>query len=250
MNSSQNNEVQSSPFRGQGGQEAIILAGGLGTRLRSVVSELPKCMAPVAGKPFLHFVIEQLKRQGITRFIFSLGYKHERIEDWLNEQYPMLNFHCSIEEEPLGTGGAVKLACSHATGKNVLILNGDTFFNIDLELLSVFHETRDADCTLSLKPMQDFDRYGVVEISSDHSITSFREKSHYEEGFINGGIYVLKREKFLQEDLPQKFSFEKDYLEQFFTRRKMVGLVQDEYFIDIGIPEDYERAQVELKIKN
>jgi len=90
----------------------------------------------------------------------------------------------------------------------------------------------------------------VVEISSDHSITSFREKSHYEEGFINGGIYELNREKFLQEDLPQKFSFEKDYLEQFFTRRKMVGLVQDEYFIDIGIPEDYERAQVELKIKN
>ena len=245
-------ELQSSPSSTDKGLEveAIILAGGLGTRLRSVVADVPKCMAPVAGKPFIHFVIEQLKRQGINRFIFSLGYKHELIEEWLHAQYPTLNIQCSIEDEPLGTGGAVKLACSHATGKNVLILNGDTFFNIDLELLSAFHETMDADCTLSLKPMQDFDRYGVVEISSDHSITSFREKSHYEEGFINGGIYVLKREKFLQEDLPQKFSFEKDYLEQFFTRRKMVGLVQDEYFIDIGIPEDYERAQVELRIKN
>lgn len=231
-------------------KEAIILAGGLGTRLRSVVSELPKCMAPVAGKPFLHFVIEQLKRQGINRFIFSLGYKHELIEEWLNAQYSMLNIQCSIEDEPLGTGGAVKLACSQATGKNILILNGDTFFNIDLELLSVFHETMNADCTLSLKPMQDFDRYGVVEINHDHNITSFREKSHYAEGFINGGIYALNREKFLQEDLPQKFSFEKDYLEQYFTRRKMVGLVQDEYFIDIGIPEDYERAQKELRIKN
>lgn len=231
-------------------KEAIILAGGLGTRLRSVVSELPKCMAPVAGKPFLHFVIEQLKRQGINPFIFSLGYKHELIEEWLNAQYSMLNIQCSIEDEPLGTGGAVKLACSQATGKNILILNGDTFFNIDLELLSVFHETMNADCTLSLKPMQDFDRYGVVEINHDHNITSFREKSHYAEGFINGGIYALNREKFLQEDLPQKFSFEKDYLEQYFTRRKMVGLVQDEYFIDIGIPEDYERAQKELRIKN
>jgi len=250
LNSSENNEVQSLPFRGLGGLEAIILAGGLGTRLRPVVSDLPKCMAPVAGKPFLHFVVEQLKRQGVEKFIFSLGYKHEMIEAWLHEQYPTLNIQCSIEEEPLGTGGAVKLACSLATGKNVLVLNGDTFFNIDLYQLANFHNDQDADCTLSLKPMQDFDRYGVVELNKEHSIISFKEKSRYETGFINGGIYALNRERFLQEELPQKFSFEKDYLEQFFNKRIMFGLPQDEYFIDIGIPEDYERAQVELRIKN
>ena len=231
-------------------KEAIILAGGLGTRLRSVVSDLPKCMAPVDGKPFLHFVVEQLKRQGVENFIFSLGYKHEMITDWLNDQYSSLNIQNSIEVEPLGTGGAVKLACSQAGSKNVLVLNGDTFFNVDLLLLAGFHEAQDADCTLSLKPMQDFDRYGVVELNGDHSITSFKEKSHYETGFINGGIYALNKERFLQEQLPQKFSFEKDYLEQFFNKRKMYGLPQDEYFIDIGIPEDYEKAQRELGIRN
>ena len=230
--------------------EAIILAGGLGTRLRSVVSGLPKCMAPVSGKPFLYFVIEQLKRNGIRKFIFSLGYKHEMIEEWLRDQYPELAIECSVEEEPLGTGGAIKLACNQASEENVLVLNGDTFFNIDLQLLADFHKANHSDCTLSLKPMMHFDRYGVVELDKEHRVTSFKEKRYYEEGFINGGIYALEVKHFLREELPPKFSFEKDYMEQYFTKRNMFGLVQDEYFIDIGIPEDYERAQEELRIFN
>ncbi|HMU72395.1 MAG TPA: sugar phosphate nucleotidyltransferase, partial [Ferruginibacter sp.] len=161
-------------------REAIILAGGLGTRLRSVVSDLPKCMAPVAGRPFLYFVIEQLKRNGVDRFIFSLGYKHEAIEAWLQEQYPSLHISCVVEDEPLGTGGAIKLACSKASGEHVLILNGDTFFNIDLDRLSRFHQDNKADCTLSLKPMIQFDRYGVVELQADHRIIAFKEKQYYE----------------------------------------------------------------------
>ncbi|MEP7254137.1 MAG: nucleotidyltransferase family protein [Ferruginibacter sp.] len=245
-----NIEFQSSPFRGRRGLEAIILAGGLGTRLRTVVSDLPKCMAPVAGKPFLYYVIKHLEKQGVDKFIFSLGYKHEMIEAWLNEQYPLMFMQTSIEEEPLGTGGAIKLACGLATEKNILILNGDTLFNVDTKKLFAFHKTNDADCTLSLKPMQDFNRYGVVELNEDNSIASFKEKKQYKNGLINGGVYVLNRNKFLQEDLPQKFSFEKDYLEQYFDKRKMYGVVQDAYFIDIGIPEDYARAQVELRIKN
>ncbi|HNA00178.1 MAG TPA: nucleotidyltransferase family protein [Ferruginibacter sp.] len=231
-------------------REAIILAGGLGTRLRSVVSDLPKCMAPVAGRPFLYFVIEQLKRNGIDRFIFSLGYKHEAIEAWLQEQYPSLHISSVVEDEPLGTGGAIKLACSKASGEHVLILNGDTFFNIDLDRLSRFHQDNKADCTLSLKPMIQFDRYGVVELQADHRIIAFKEKQYYEAGFINGGIYALHAKRFLQENLPVKFSFEKEYLEAYFPQRNMFGLIQDEYFIDIGIPEDYERAQHELRITN
>lgn len=227
-------------------KEAIILAGGLGTRLRSVVSDLPKCMAPVNGKPFLYFVIEHLKNQGVDKFIFSLGYKHEMIETWLKEQYSILNMQYSIEEEPLGTGGAIKLACGLATEKNVLILNGDTLFKVDVNELSAFHNTCGADCTLSLKPMHNFNRYGVVEMNNDHSISSFKEKQQYKSGLINGGVYVLNIPGFLQEDLPQKFSFEKDYLELYFDKRKMFGIVQDEYFIDIGIPEDFERAGKEL----
>jgi D-glycero-alpha-D-manno-heptose 1-phosphate guanylyltransferase len=261
LNSSKNIDLQSSSFPsttaqdGRGGYggyglEAIILAGGLGTRLRSVVSDLPKCMAPVAGKPFLHFVIEHLLNQGIYKFIFSVGYKSEMIIEYINEQYPMLNAQFSIEEEPLGTGGAVKLSCSLATEKNVLILNGDTLFTIDAEKLSGFHNACGADCTLSLKPMQNFNRYGVVELNNDHTIASFKEKQQYKSGLINGGVYALNVAGFLNEDLPQKFSFEKDYLEQYFDKRKMYGDVQDVYFIDIGIPEDFERAQNELIISN
>ena len=250
MDSLGNSKLQSSPFRGRKALEAIILAGGLGTRLRTVVSDVPKCMAPVAGKPFLYYIIKHLEKQGVDKFIFSLGYKHEMIEAWLNEQYPLMFMQTAIEEEPLGTGGAVKLACTMATEKNILILNGDTLFNVDLRDLFAFHKTNEADCTLSLKPMHNFDRYGVVELNNEHSIASFKEKKQYKNGLINGGVYVLNRNKFLQEELPQKFSFEKDYLEQYFTKRKMYGVVQDEYFIDIGIPEDYARAQMELGIGN
>jgi len=250
MNEPEKNELQSSPFRGQGGHglglEAIILAGGLGTRLRSVVSDLPKCMAPVAGKPFIHFVIEYLLGQGIDKFIFSLGYKSEMIIDYVNEQYPLLYSQYSIEEEPLGTGGAIKLACNMTTEKNVLILNGDTLFCVDIEQLTATHLHAMADCTLALKPMQDFDRYGVVELNKDNTIASFKEKQHYQSGLINGGIYVLHVNAFIQEDLPHKFSFEKDYLEEYVDKRKICGDIQDEYFIDIGIPEDYERAQKEF----
>ncbi|MEO6254092.1 MAG: nucleotidyltransferase family protein [Ferruginibacter sp.] len=250
MNNLENSELQSSPFRRQGGYQAIILAGGLGTRLRTVVSDVPKCMAPVAGRPFLDIVIDFLLEQGIDKIIFSVGYKGEMIITHVNDQYPMLNAQFSIEEEPLGTGGAVKLACSLVTKKNVLVLNGDTLFKVDIPELAAFHNSRGADCTLSLKPMLDFNRYGVVELNNDHSIASFKEKKQYESGLINGGIYALHVAGFLQEPLPPKFSFEKNYLEAYFDKRKMFGLTQDEYFIDIGIPEDYERAQMELGIKN
>ncbi|CAN5399333.1 nucleotidyltransferase family protein [soil metagenome] len=227
--------------------EAIILAGGLGTRLRSAVPDLPKCMAPVNGKPFIAFVIDYLQQQGVEKFIFSLGYKHEAITRFINDQYPTLNVQYSIEEEPLGTGGAIKLASKKATEKNIIATNGDTIFKIDAVNLYGFHAMCGADCTLSLKPMQNFDRYGVVELNKDYSIRSFKEKQQYDEGLINGGIYALNTTKFLQEGLPDKFSFEKDYLEALFTQRRMYGVVQDEYFIDIGIPEDYTRAQIELR---
>ena len=226
--------------------ETIILAGGLGTRLRSAVADVPKCMAPVNGKPFLFYVIEQLKKQGVDKFIFSLGYKHEMITAWLQETYPLLFTQFLIEAEPLGTGGAARAACSLATEKNILLLNGDTLFKLDLKKLAAFHNKAGADCTLSLKPMQHFDRYGVVNIDKDAAIISFKEKKYYKEGLINAGVYALNTKRFLGEDLPQKFSFEIDYLEKYYRERKMYGVVQDEYFIDIGIPEDYERAQLEL----
>jgi D-glycero-alpha-D-manno-heptose 1-phosphate guanylyltransferase len=233
--------------------EAIILAGGLGTRLRSAVPDLPKCMAPVSGKPFIHYVVDHFQKQGIEKFIFSLGYKHEIIIDYLEKikntffnSNAQLTFQYSIEEEPLGTGGAVKLACGKATETTALVLNGDTLFNIKLSKLAPFHHMSGSHCTLSLKPMQNFDRYGVVELNTDYSIKSFMEKQWYENGLINGGVYALHAVKFMEEIFPEKFSFEKDYLEKFYSTRHMFGVIQDEYFIDIGIPEDYAKANSEL----
>lgn len=227
-------------------KEAIILAGGLGTRLRETVPDLPKCMAPVAGRPFLFHVINYLRGQGVEKFIFSLGYMHEVIEQYLNDQFSTLNFQCSIEEEPLGTGGAIQLACTKATEKDVLVVNGDTLFKGDLQEAFLFHINHIAECTLLLKPMTNFDRYGVVETNGEHLVSSFREKKFYTSGNINAGVYLLNAGRFLDEEFPDKFSFEKDYLEKYFSQRRIYGLVEDSYFIDIGIPEDYNRVQQEL----
>lgn len=228
-------------------KEAIILAGGLGTRLKSAVPDLPKCMAPINGKPFITYVIEYLKQQGVEKFIFALGYKSEFFEKFLQAEQSGINYQLSTENEPLGTGGAIKMACLKATEKNILVTNGDTLFKTDISKLAPFHFMCGADCTLSLKPMQHFERYGVVELNKDYSVKNFKEKQYYEEGLINGGLYVLNVQHFLKEDLPEKFSFEKDYLETFYHKRRMYGVVQNAYFIDIGIPEDYERAQQEIR---
>ena len=228
-------------------KEAIILAGGLGTRLRSAVPDVPKCMAEVNGKPFLSYVINFLQSEGITSFIFSLGYKSEVITTFLEREFPSLSFKSIIEDEPLGTGGAIKKALAAAKNEHVLIANGDTLFKIDVELLAGIQSISGAWCTLSLKPMQNFDRYGVVEIDECSMINSFKEKKLYKSGLINGGIYAINKNKFLKENLPEKFSFESDYLEKFYKTRRMFGVVQDKYFIDIGIRDDYYRAQKELK---
>ena len=231
---------------------AIILAGGLGTRLRSVVSELPKCMAPVNGRPFISYLIRNLQLQGISNFIFSVGYKHVSITKYIEtlaSEENSFSYKFCIEEEPLGTGGAIKLACTMTDLVSTIVCNGDTIFDVDLHQLAEFHEAHMAACTLSLKPMNDFDRYGVVELNKDMSVKSFCEKKRYNEGLINGGMYMLDPVSFLKEPLTDKFSFEKDYLEKFYDKRKIFGMIQTGYFIDIGIPSDYAKAQIDLKYK-
>ena len=239
----ENNNL-SLPFRGTGG---VILAGGLGTRLRDAVPDIPKCMAPVAGRPFISHVIDYLRMQGVQHFIFSLGYKWDVIENYLINHYSTLDYTVVIEHEPLGTGGAIHLAIQKARGENVLIANGDTLFKADVRSLLSFHQIHDAACTLALKPMQNFDRYGVVETDENGKVISFKEKQFYENGLINGGVYILNKEKFLQHAFDQKFSFEKDYLEKYYAEGNIYGSVQDDYFIDIGIPKDYNKAQTDLQ---
>jgi D-glycero-alpha-D-manno-heptose 1-phosphate guanylyltransferase len=203
-------------------------------------------MAPVNGKPFLDYVISYFQGEGFTDFIFSLGYKHEIIETHLSNNYPELRVQLSVEENPLGTGGAIKKACKLAAEKNIFITNGDTLFKAGTTALLDLHQQKNADCTLALKPMKHFDRYGVIDLNEDGSINSFNEKKYYEKGLINGGLYLLNVASFLKEPFPSAFSFETAYLEKYYQQHKMFGLIQDKYFIDIGIPEDYARAGREL----
>lgn len=230
-------------------KEAIILAGGLGTRLRSAVPDLPKCMAPVAGRPFLFYVINQLRSQGINRFIFSLGYRSDIILNYLEQEFPTLNYvHC-LEDEPLGTGGAIQLAARFCQGITVVVANGDTLYKANLKKAWDRHERSGAECSLLLKPMRDFDRYGVVETDQKDIVSIFREKQFFTEGNINGGLYVLDPVRFLQRGYPQKFSFEKEYLEAHYDQGHFQGIRDDGYFIDIGIPEDFQKAQEDLARK-
>ena len=229
--------------------EAIILAGGLGTRLRSVVSEVPKCMAPVAGEPFLWYLLKYLSRYDVTRVILSVGYLREVIFKWIDEvkdEFPFV-FDYAIEEEPLGTGGGIKLALSKATTNDVFVLNGDTFFDVNLNELLEAHSLYPSSITIALKPMHEFERYGRVIINNvDKKIVEFKEKEYCKQGLINGGVYAINRLEPIFDGLIDKFSFETAVLEPQCKLGKLFGVVQNGYFIDIGIPEDYQRAQIEL----
>lgn len=222
-------------------KEAIILAGGLGTRLRPVISDLPKCMAPINGIPFINFILSYLLQQKVERFILSVGYKNEIIIEHIGKNFPTIDVEFVIEENPLGTGGAVKKACNSVKGTDTFILNGDTLFNINLSELSKFHRSKSANFTMALKELKNFSRYGSVETNADSRLINFNEKTDCKKGKINAGVYALNVNSLKEKALPVSFSFEKEYLEKYFLSDNFYGLAFNEYFIDIGIPEDYDK---------
>ena len=227
--------------------ECIILAGGLGTRLSGVVSDVPKCMAPVAGAPFLAHILHYLEQQFVDSVVFSLGYKSEVVIEYLRSKAFTFKTSWVLEKEPMGTGGGIKRALMKSKEQEVFILNGDTMFNVDLRAMKAsFNNNYKA--MLALKPMKDYDRYGSVQLDEENRITAFEEKEFRKEGLINGGVYLLNKAKENLSTFPDKFSFEKDFLEQETGKGTLQGFVSDTYFIDIGIPEDYYRAQQELKL--
>jgi len=218
--------------------EAIILAGGLGTRLRSVVSDVPKPMALINNKPFLEYILEFLNNQNIKKIVLSVGYKWEIINNYFGNKYKNIELIYNVEKKQLGTGGAIKDSLKYVNGNEVYVLNGDTFFDIDLSKIQL----KDNLIEIALKKMQNFDRYGVVEIDKNGYIQQFKEKSYYNYGFINGGVYLVKKNIFYNFELPKRFSFE-EFLEKNFKNLKAKGKVFDNYFIDIGVPEDYKKAK-------
>ena len=227
--------------------EAIILAGGFGTRLKHIVSDVPKPMAPINGIPFLSFLFHKLIVAGIEHVILSTGYLHETIENCYGDAFESLRISYSREEEPLGTGGAILLGMSKAGTDNVLVLNGDTLFEIDFTRLADYHFQKESLLTVALREKNEVSRYGSVVIDDAGKIITFTEKNQVQgKGLINGGIYLINTNLFLKLNLPIKFSFEKDVMEKFYGQINFYGLAFNAYFIDIGVPEDYARAQREF----
>jgi D-glycero-alpha-D-manno-heptose 1-phosphate guanylyltransferase len=226
--------------------DAVILAGGFGTRLKTVLRDIPKPMAPVRGKPFLSYILRYLSRFDIATAILCTGYLHEAIEGYFNGSFQGMPLFYSRETEPLGTGGALKKALFNVKGDHCVVLNGDSFFGIPLAELINAHFEYGSDFTIALKRMTDFERYGAVKLQGSR-IVAFEEKSFRKEGVINGGVYVVRTSAIMDADLPGKFSLEKDFLERNLSGLQVHGKIFEEYFIDIGVPKDYRRAQTELQ---
>jgi D-glycero-alpha-D-manno-heptose 1-phosphate guanylyltransferase len=221
--------------------EAVILAGGMGTRLHEVVPDLPKPMAPVNGKPFLWYLLKWLTEYPVSKIILSTGYKHESIISYFGNSFEGIPVKYTIEKEPLGTGGGLVFAAGKASGSDFIVINGDTYFPIDLNRLCSFHTGHSAFITVALKKMKDFSRYGTIEYT-DGKILQFHEKKFCHDGFINGGIYVMNRNMLMSRHLPEIFSLEKDVLEKSSGTSDLFGMAFNEPFLDIGIPEEYRRA--------
>lgn len=228
---------------------ALILAGGFGTRLQAVVSNLPKPMAPVNGEPFLNYQLRYLKHFGIKKIILSVGYLHNVILSYYGHHFEGMDMQYAIEEQPLGTGGGIRLALQNTSEKQVFVLNGDSFFDADLAAFYQKHTSSAANFSLALRRVENASRYGQVITNPFHTIVSFKEKSeHKEAGTINAGIYILQRELFLS-NTPEGtgFSIEKDFFEKKAKELTIKGFEFKGHFIDIGIPEDYTKAQDEFK---
>lgn len=229
--------------------QAIILVGGFGTRLRTLVPDLPKPMAPVCDKPFLAHLLLYLKRQGITRIIFSVHYLKETIQTYFQNNYEDLEIAYAEEETPLGTGGAIINALSHCDANQpVFVLNGDTFLKLNYRAMHQQHLTTHSQLTMALTQVADCSRYGKVLVTNN-KVCGFTEKGEQGAGCINAGVYLLNTNLFAEFSLPPQFSFEKDFLLPHCQQLNPHAFMASDYFIDIGIPADYLRAQQELAIE-
>ncbi len=225
--------------------EVIVLAGGRGTRLSSVVSELPKPMAPVAGRPFLAYLLDLLIAQGVSRICLSTGYLAGSIQGYFAGSYGDAEIVYAQEISPLGTGGAIRAALPCTTSKDVFVVNGDTLAEVDMRDMMRQHQDTRALLTVALTWATEVSRYGAVAVR-DGKIEGFTEKGCIGRGYINAGVYLIRRDLFSTLLLPEVFSFEEQVLRNSLNLVRPCAYVSSGYFLDIGVPEDYIRAQSEM----
>jgi D-glycero-alpha-D-manno-heptose 1-phosphate guanylyltransferase len=227
--------------------EAIVLAGGLGTRLREAVADVPKPMAPIADRPFLEYLLNYWTDQGVDRFILSVGYKWEIIQNHFGSKYKNATLEYSVEEKPMGTGGGLLLSLKRLTERQPsLLLNGDTFFEVSLSNFLEAHNQSKAEISLALNLVTGEKRYDWVILDENDSIETIEPRSEkLKSGLINGGVYLFSPEVFKINDWDgtSKRSLENDIIPKaLHEKKKLQGFVSAGKFIDIGIPEDYQAA--------
>lgn len=221
--------------------EAIVLAGGFGTRLRQVVADVPKPMAPIAGHPFLEFLLGSLARKGFSRVVLSLGFMAEKISDHFGTQFAGIDIAYVVEDTPLGTGGAIRLAFEACTQDHVFVFNGDTYLDLEVQSLEQHWQANRHPIVVG-RQVPDTARYGRLIVDGGR-VTSFAEKGMAGPGLINAGCYVLATDALARFPLKQPFSIETDYLVPEVARSTVQVFETVGVFIDIGIPEDYAQAQ-------
>ncbi len=225
--------------------EAIILAGGYGTRLRQVLPNLPKSMAPIAGRPFLEILITTLAKKGITRIILSIGYMAEKITSYFGNEFEGIELIYEIENMPLGTGGAVRQAITQCKEDHVYVFNGDTYIDLEIQEVEI-HWQENRRPIIVARRVEHTERYGRLDVAYG-KVIGFSEKGISGPGLINAGCYIFPN-NFLGHFLPgNTFSLERDFLAPMVRKHCFDCFVTKGHFIDIGIPEDYARAQSELK---
>jgi len=223
----------------------VILAGGLGVRLRSVVDNKPKVLAKVAGRPFLSYLLDQLLLAGAHNVILCCGYMAEAVQDCFGEFYKSLELLYSIEQEPLGTGGAIRLAVPYLRSDTVLVMNGDSYIDVDLAAYVNWFFENDGQAALVLTKVNDTSRYGAVCVNGNR-ITAFEEKNEgLGPGWVNAGIYLISKSLILSIPSGEPYSLEHQLFPEL-TTQKLLGFCVESQLIDIGTPDSYAKAQAFL----
>ncbi len=229
--------------------EAIVLAGGLGTRLRTIISDRPKVLAPIAGRPFLDFLLEYLAHDHMERIVLSVGYQKEQIRNRYGRRFGDMVIDYSEEERPLGTGGAIQKSLSLCESENLFVLNGDSIFLVPLGAVADFHQQKAATATLAVRKVSEGNRYGGITFDREGRVRGFREKGLTGPAYVNGGIYCLHRprmEKVCEKWIPP-FSIERDIFPALVRgSADLCAFPSEAFFIDIGVPDSWKAAQTAL----